>query len=184
MINNSKLEYLKSINGMDLYRFKPTIGHYFFEDWIGFEEDIEKHSKRQRIRMLIELLWGGYSVYYAGQGEAILGYVLVACGGRRITCSKKTDIVLGPYYTLAAKRGHGIMFCLLENILHELEIPYESAYCYIKKDNVASIKVASKCGFEIVGQAEMHGILHKLYLTQNNSSKFYIVKYKNDKRKG
>lgn len=177
MFNNPKLKYIKDIDGMEFYHFTPTLGHWFFEDWVGFEEDKDKHSRKQRIRMLIEWLWGGYSAYYAGQGEKLFGYVLVARGGRRITCSKKSDIVLGPYYTLSEERGHGIMESMLNTVLHELDIHYKNAFCYIRKDNVASIRVASKCGFKIIGQAEMRGALRKLYLTENENSKFYIVKY-------
>ena len=59
--------------------------------------------------------------------------MLVAHGGRRITCSQKEDVVLGPYYTLKDKRGSGIMPKILNAILHDLLDSYENAYCYIKK---------------------------------------------------
>ena len=59
--------------------------------------------------------------------------MLVARGGRRIICSDKKDVVLGPYYTLTAKRGHGIMPRILNAALHDLPIVYENAYCYIKR---------------------------------------------------
>ena len=183
MLNISELKYIKNVDGMDYYQFTPTLGHWFFENWTGFQEDKEKHSKKQRIRMLIEWLWGGYHIYYAGQGEKIFGYVLIARGGRRVTCSKKSDIVLGPYYTLSEKRGHGIMSRMLRTVLHELDISYENAFCYIKKDNAASIGVALNCGFEIIGEAEMRGVLRKLYLIKDKNSIFYIVKYKNDMSK-
>ena len=179
MINNPKLNYIKTVDNLDYYLFKPTLGHWFFEDWKGYLEDKEKHSNRQKIRMLIEWIWGGYRIYYVSKGDSIIGYVLVAHGGRRITCSQKTDIVIGPYYTLIEKRGQGLMPRMLNTILHSLSIPYKNAYCYIKKDNISSIRAASKCGFNIMGQAETKGILRKLYLTNDEKSKFYIVKYKN-----
>ena len=72
---------------------------------------------------------------------------------------------------------------MLRTVLHELDISYENAFCYIKKDNAASIGVALNCGFEIVGEAEMRGVLRKLYLTKDKNSIFYIVKYKNDMSK-
>lgn len=180
MINNSKLRYILTVDGLDYYSFKPSFRHWFFEDWDGYIEDKEKHSIRQRVRMFIEWILGGYCIYYAGKSESLLGYVLVARGGHRITCSDKKDVVLGPYYTLTAKRGHGIMQRILNAALHDLPIVYENAYCYIKKDNIASIRAASKCRFQIYGQAEMRGMLRKLYLSNSENSLFYILKYNND----
>lgn len=180
MIRNSKLRYVKKIGDLDYYFFKPSFGHWFFEDWDGYLEDKDKHSIRQKIRMLIEWIWGGYCIYYAAKGDALLGYVLVAHGGRRITCSQKEDVVLGPYYTLKDWRGQGIMPKILNAALHDLLDSYANAYCYIKKDNIASINAAAKCGFQIIGQADMKGKLRRLYLTDDENSRFYIVKYKNE----
>ena len=59
MIRNSKLRYVKKIGDLDYYFFKPSIGHWFFEDWDGYLEDKDKHSSRQKIRMFIEWIWGG-----------------------------------------------------------------------------------------------------------------------------
>ena len=59
MIRNSKLRYVKKIGDLDYYFFKPSFGHWFFEDWDGYLEDKDKHSIRQKIRMLIEWIWGG-----------------------------------------------------------------------------------------------------------------------------
>ena len=106
--------------------------------------------------------------------------MLVAHGGRRITCSQKEDVVLGPYYTLKDKRGQGIMPKILNATLHDLLDSYENAYCYIKKDNIASINAATKCGFQIIGQADMKGKLRRLYLTDDENSRFYIVKHENE----
>ena len=69
---------------------------------------------------------------------------------------------------------------ILNAALHDLPIVYENAYCYIKKDNIVSIRVASKCGFQIYGQAEMRGMLRKLYLSNSKNSMFFILKYNND----
>lgn len=178
MSDQKKLKFLKSINGLDYYLFYPSLGKWFFKNWDGYKEDIEKHSKKQKMRMFLEWIWGGYSVYYISLNDELVGYVLIASGGRRITCSTRKDIVLGPYYILKEKRGLGLMSKALTAVLHDLDLLYENAYCYIKKDNVASLRTAIKSGFEIVGQAEMRGKLRKLFLTDNKNSNFYIVKYK------
>ena len=177
MITRKELLFCKSLDGIDIYRYKPTVGHWFLDSWKGFEEDSEKRTRRQRIRMFLEWLWGGYCIYYAALQDELVGYVLVASGGRRIVCSKRTDIVLGPYYTLSERRGSGLMTKMIKIVLHDLGIVYNSAYCYIKKDNIPSIKVATKCGFEEIGQAEMKGMLRKLHLTSNPTARFYIFRY-------
>lgn len=177
MLEVKGLKLLKTIEGLDYYLYKPSLGHWFFEGWDGFAEDTEKHARKQKIRMFIEYLWGGYSIYYAADSTRLVGYVLVASGGKRITCSCKDDIVLGPYYILKEMRGKGLCPKMLHAVLHELDIPYNDAYCYIKKNNTASLKAAAKCGFEIIGHAEIKGLLRKLVLTENSGSMFYIVRY-------
>lgn len=100
MITHRKLKYSISHNGLDYYNFQPTFNNWFFRDWPGYVEDSEKRTKRQWMRMLLEWIFGGYCMYYAAQQDQLVGYILVATGGRRITCSDQDDIVLGPYYTL------------------------------------------------------------------------------------
>ena len=58
MINNSRLRYILTVDGLDYYSFKPSFRHWFFEDWDGYTEDKEKNSIRQRVRMFIEWIWG------------------------------------------------------------------------------------------------------------------------------
>lgn len=179
MINSHKLKYICEIDGIDYYLFTPTFGVWFFRDWDGFAEDIEKQSRKQQIRMLLEWFWGGYHIYYGAIHDELVGYVLVAAGGRRIVDSTKKDIVVGPYYTLKDKRGNRYMTKMIGSVLHHLERHYQNAYCYIKKSNLPSIRVASNCGFVNIGQAEMRGSLKKLFLTENDDSRFYIFKYRN-----
>jgi len=124
---------------------------------------------------------GGYCIYYAAQKDRIVGYILIASGGRRITCSCKDDVVLGPYYTLKEMRGQGIASRMIAAALHGFNLKYKNAYCYIKKTNVPSIKAARKCGFEILGFANIKGCLRKLYLEDNENAAFYIVKYTKNK---
>lgn len=178
MIDNKELTFIRSIDELDFFQYKPSFGRWFFKDWKGYMEDSEKQTNRQRIRMLLEWLWGGYRIYYVSLRDEIVGYVLVAPGGRRLTCSEKDDIVLGPYYILKEKRGLGIMPRILTAVLRDLQIPFKNAYCYIKKSNAASLRAASKCGFEIIGQAEIKGLLRKLYFSESNNSPFYFLMYK------
>lgn len=181
MILHQELKYIKSVNGLDYYLFQPSFNNWFFHDWKGYKEDTEKQTIRQWIRMLIEYMWGGgYYIYYVAQNKSIIGYILISNGGRRVTCSNINDVVLGPYYTLKEQRGKGIASKMIDSALHDFNISYKNAYCYIKKTNIASLKAASNCGFHIIGNAEIRGILRKLYLVDKDMGAFYIVKYINE----
>lgn len=177
MITNHKLKYCISCNDLDYYLFKPSLGQWFFKNWKGYTEDSEKRTRRQWVRMFIEWMWGGYSIYYAARDNSIVGYITVARGGRRITLSNKKDIVLGPYYTLEAMRGQGIASSMIETALHYLGLKYERAFCYIKKTNVASLKASAKSGFSHASEAEICGPLRKLYPVNLGKGSFYIMKY-------
>ena len=177
MIMHHRLKYCISYNALDYYLFKPSLGQWFYKNWKGYAEDFEKRTCRQWIRMFIEWVWGGYSIYYASRDDSIVGYITVARGGRRITLSSKKDIVLGPYYTLKEMRGQGIASSMIETVLHDLGLKYESAFCYIKKTNVASLKASAKCGFFHASEAEIRGALRKLYPVNSGKGSFYIMKY-------
>ncbi len=128
----------------------------------------------QNARRMVE---GGYCIYYAAQSDKIVGYVLVAKGGRRIRCSSKEDIVIGPYYTLKELRGQGFATKMIDAVLHDIGIEFKDAYLYIKKTNTPSIKAASKCGCRIICDAAIKGLLRNIISVKDGEGQFYILKY-------
>lgn len=66
---------------------------------------------------------------------------------------------------------------MIDAALHNFGLAYNNAFCYIKKTNVASLRASSKCGFRILGDAEIRGRLRKLHLVNDGMGAFYIVRY-------
>ena len=175
MINSESLRYFKSLGGIDYYVYKPTFGHWYYREWEGYAEDKGKQTKSHWFRMCLEYLEGGYQIIYAAEGDQLKGYSLIARGGRRLKCSSKDDIVIGPYYTAKRYRETGIASKMISDVLNHLQLKYKHAFMYIKKDNVASIKVTEHNGAQCIGEASMKGLLRRLYMTDNGM--FYVMKW-------
>ena len=175
MINTDQLRFIKSGSGLDFYEYKPRFGKWYYKEWIGFREDKKKHTKSHWLRMCLEFLEGGYKIYYAAQNDALVFYVLVAPGGRRLKGTSRSDYVFGPYYTAECYRGQGVATKALTEVLSWDDFNNTNVYSYIQKTNIASLKVVEKCGAKIVGQAIMKGFLRRLYHAENGM--FYVVKY-------
>lgn len=73
-----------------LYKFVPTL----FKPLLL---EFEPISRTRRVRLLLEYLHREhYSVYYLSYLGELVGYCIAVQGGRRLRCSSKRDIVLGP----------------------------------------------------------------------------------------
>lgn len=174
-MNHSELKFIKEIDGIGYYLFKPTFGHWYFKDYPNYK----KHSLSHGLRMMLEYLEGGYSIYYMIQTgkDNIAGYVTVAKGGRRLRCSTKQDIVLGPIYIDPELRGKGIGTRGIFAVLHHLDIQYENAYEYIQPTNTASIRTVEKNGYIKIGSGSSKGLLRRI--DNDGSQEFFIYQYRN-----
>ena len=65
-------------NKYSLYEYKPTIMH-------PFAIDFEPMRIVRLFRFWVELLKGGYKVYYLADGETIVAHCVVTPGGRRLS---------------------------------------------------------------------------------------------------
>lgn len=162
------LKFIKNIEGYDYYEFTPTLGMWFFKNY-------DKMYFKRWIRMLLEFIQGGYKVYYMMKNDDVLAYCLVAKGGRRLKCTTKKDIVLGPYFVMPNKRGQGLSKILIDIILNKLEIEYESAYDYIHKDNIPSIRASIAVGFREFGRANITKHLRKIKVSADKLKAEYII---------
>lgn len=166
------LHYVKMIDGIEYYKFKPKFGKWFLTDWYGYKDD-DKNTVRCWCRMFLEWVYGGYDVYYQVKENEIVGYAVVALGGRRLTVSNHSDIVIGPIFTPPKHRGQGYATKAMIAILEHIDIQYVNAYAFIKKSNKSSLRVFAKSGFKIIGEVSSRGIFKKLYLVDNGF--FYLV---------
>lgn len=163
MLQHKQLKYINSFEDVDYFLFKPRLFRCYFSGYSAYQKSTILHT----IRMMIELLDGGYRVYYMALGNEIVGYGVVASGGRRLKCSDKKDVVLGPLWVCPEHRGKGLASKLVHTLLNNLGIKYKSAYEYIAKTNTASIKVAEKNGFVNIGAASMTGAMRNVRLNPN-----------------
>lgn len=181
MIGRTELRFVKSAEGVDFYLFRPRPGRWYYTGWDGWAEDRTAHTRSHRVRMAIEWLEAGYRVYYMAKDDEIVGYVTVARGGGRLRCATRRDIVLGPVYTPARFRGKGYATAGEKAVLHSLEIPYDAAYEYIKKDNAPSLRVAEKCGFTRFADGQIRGRLRRVCIAKEGTGTHVIVRYVPDR---
>lgn len=163
----SCLKRLYSQNGISFYAYKPTL---FSPLYLNFEH----MTVQRRVRLLLEYLHRGkYTVYYLEKDQIMVGYCVAAKGGRRLKCTTEQDVVLGPFYVDPSFRGKGYGTKLIDFILHKSGISYHSAYDYIRKNNIPSIRATRSCGFQKIGELNIVGFFHHLVETENGEFKIY-----------
>lgn len=168
---SKRLKYIKNIGGIDYYKYTPSIFKPYYTQYQSFLPISFIH----RIRMLLELLQGGYSVYYMVVNSEVVGYLCVCTGRCRLQCVGKEDITIGPIWITPTERGKNYATKGIHAILECLDIVYNYAYEFIKPTNEPSIRTVEKNKFEKIGWGSSRGLLRKIYLS--SSGDFLIYKY-------
>ena len=164
---SDRLLFIKKEGAFSLYEYKPT---FIIPLLVSFEP----LKMIRRFRFWREILSGGYKVYYLAKDDRLVGYCVVAPGGRRLTISKKHDVVLGPYFVAPEHRGKGYAKVLVRMTLDNCTYNYNLAFDWIHKDNYASIKTSEACGFVQEGhRLNVVGIMRKLVLDENGNNIIY-----------
>ncbi len=173
MIENKRLKFIKSIDGYDFYFFYPSLAKWYYKNY-------DKLHVSRWIRLFIEYISKeSYFVVYIAKKDEILGYCLVAPGGRRIKCSAHKDIVLGPYYIREEYRGKGYSKYLINAIIRNLGIEFENAYDYIHYTNLPSIKASEACGLQQCQRVNIVGKTRKLI--EDPTGEYIVYRYTPDK---
>ena len=150
-----------------LYEYVPTIS-------TPLAINFEKMRIIRRLRFCYEFIKGKYKVYYLADGDILVAYCVVTPGGRRLTVSKKNDIVLGPYFVAPEHRGKGYSEILVKMTLENCTYDYKNAFDWIHIDNYASIKTTEACGFVQEGhRLNVVGKMRKLVLNDNGNNIIY-----------
>lgn len=166
MIMDDRLKLITQINNIDYYEYRPTFGKWLYRNY-------EKMPPQRWIRFFLEYIaTGKYVIYYMAKDNDILGYCFTAPGGRRLGCSYKDDIVLGPYYILPKHRNSGFSKELINAIIDNLHTDYNYAYDYINKGNIPSIRATEACGFERYSELNISRYFRRLKIVNNGE---YIV---------
>lgn len=169
MQDNSRMKYITTIEAGDIYFYKPCFGRWYVKN-------LEPMKFRRWIRLFLEYVQGGFDVYYLIRDDKITGYILAADGGRRLKCTTKNDVVLGPYYVVESERGHNYVGKIRDAILPILTRKYEYAYSYIRNDNISSIKSTLRSGFSAYCRINVVGLRHRLVEDDNGDHTVYRKK--------
>ena len=159
------------IENIELHEYVPTL---FSPLYCNFEP----MSLVRRIRFLFDYLHKrAYRVYYLKVDNDIVGYCFITPGGRRLNCSTNEDIVVGPYYIQERYRGKGLSEILINTSLANSAYSYKTAYAWVFKKNIPSIKACEACGFIKYGELNVVGKIRRLVEVPNG--KYIIFMKKN-----
>lgn len=164
---------LGKFEGIDFYRYSPTLFQPYFVDYPAQEQPPYASRPVHKIRMMLEYLRGGYQVIYMARGNRILGHIVVARGGRRLKISTPEDIVIGPIFVSPALRGQGIGTIGIRTVLKKLGLQYRCAYEFIAAENTASIRTVEKNGYVLAGRVKESGFLRNLVESEDGNLLVY-----------
>ena len=157
-------------DGVALYEYTPTLLSPLYCDF-------EPMRFVRRMRFLDEYLKKGhYKVYYLAVNGRLVGYNVLAPGGRRLSFSTAADIVSGPMFIAADCRGKGYNALLHRLSLPRCAYPYEYVYCWIAKTNKASLRSIQKQGWEKVGELNIVGRSRRLVPAENGQDEVYRLR--------
>ncbi|MCQ2966771.1 MAG: GNAT family N-acetyltransferase [Alphaproteobacteria bacterium] len=173
-----KMEYITSIENIDFFLFHPTFFCLYPKIYPVGENPPYINRIVHKIRMILQILCGGYRVYYMYVEKNIVGHIVVMPGGNRVAQSKKKDIVIGPIWIVPSQREKGFATKGINAILHKLNIQYEKAYEFISCDNTPSIRTVEKNEFKFLGKAAEKGIFKKILLSDDGHWRLYCFSSK------
>ncbi len=155
-----------------LLEYIPTLFHLLYIDF-------EPMHFIRRMRFVLEYLRKGkYKVYYLKVKGRMVGHCVITPGGRRLKCSGRHDIVIGPYYIKESERGKGYGKEIMLLSLDYCSIDYKNAYCWIDKTNTPSIKAAESCGFKKIAELNVVKPFRKLVIVENGEDNIYKYRKK------
>ncbi|MFC7319289.1 GNAT family N-acetyltransferase [Halobacillus campisalis] len=164
------MKLLTEKEGLSFYLYKPTILKPFFKQ-------LEPITLKRRIRLLLAY-FTGYTVYYIGENNNLIGYCLVQNGkDNRYKFASEKDVIVGPYFIHEEYRGRKLSKILLEFILKQPELTFRYAYDYIHKDNIPSIKATEAVGFHYLSHAHISKFLRTIKLCEKGEGDYVVYKY-------
>ena len=118
---------------------------------------------------------GGYRILYLERDGEILSYIIYV----KVNSSIIKKCEKGAYYTVflwtyPEHRGKGLATLMSNTMLNDLHLNYNRFYKIINKDNISSIRVAEKCGFEIESESKKSRFLHTIRRVDNGDQYLYF----------
>ena len=165
---------IKEEDNIRLLEYNPSLLRLLYIDF-------EPMSFIRRMRLMFEYLHKEhYKVYYLEVDGQLIGHCVVTPGGRRLKCSTKKDIVLGPYYVKENERGKGYSKRLIQMVLDHCSYNYDKAYDWVDKRNIASRKASEACGFKQVAELNVKKPFRTLIIVEHGED--IVYQYNNGKK--
>ena len=177
MINDRKMRYIRSEDGLDYYVFSPSL----FRLYYNRTEEWTKHRKTfsHRFHMLYYVLRGGLKILYKMDGDEVVAYLIYTPAGRTVVQGSTRRDLFSVYITTnPAYRRQGHAAKLVSLLLTGLGLKWDTAYKTIQDSNIGSQKAAFANGYEAVCTVtksrffrtvkKKAGTRLKLYARQNN----------------
>lgn len=165
-----KMKEVYSEGSLKIMLFKPNIFNLF-------GGNLRRLDFRENIRFCLNLAYG-YETYHLFDDSKEIGYCVVSQGGlKRYPFASKNDIIIGPYFIKEDYRGKKLSVFLVEKCINVLRLDYNSAYDFINKSNVPSIKVTEAMNFKYYSDAKYSKYLRILESVNKGFGDFVIYKY-------
>lgn len=188
MIDDKRLKLIKTENGINYYLFKPSLFSLYYNDKNSKHKTEPPHrfSLSHKLHMMwyIMAIRGGYSILYLEQNGEILSYIIfVKANNKIIRNCEKNDYYTVFLWTYPEHRGKGLATLMSQTMLEDLKLDYNHFYKTISKDNIASIRVAEKCGFRVQSDCVKSKWLHTIQPAESGTQYLYTYSAKKTDRK-
>lgn len=149
--------------GLQVFLYRPTLFRPLYAE-------LTRMRFKRRVRFFLEYMHRGhYSVYYAVLDSKIIGYNVIAPGGRRLAGTAAEDAVTGPSYILPAYRNRGYNRIMKKIAFRDCGCA--NIYCWVHKDNLPSAASLTRFGFTRCGEVrERKGLIKKQVPAANGES--------------
>ena len=174
MISNRRMQFVNTLDGLDLYIYKPSLFNLYYED--GNKNDRPAHRSRitHLFHMWFYLLRGGYRILYLLDGEKIAAYLVYTQSGNSVVeGSTREDIYTIFITTYPAYRKKGYATLLVRELLHGIGLKYKVSYKTIDDDNIGSIRAAENNGYRSVCCSEKSRLLHRAIRVEKSIHHLY-----------
>lgn len=157
----------------DIYIYSPTLFNLYYPDKNKDGYPSFKFSFLHKLRMALKLFGGGYKIIYFMKGEKVVSY-LIYCQRPVIKGMKKGDIFTIYIHTFPEFRKQGLASKMINYMLNESGLKYESAYKTIANTNIASTKTAEKAGYKALCYCEKNKLLGKYYKREDGNWQIFV----------
>ena len=183
MIDDKRLKFIKSENGINYYLFKPSLLSLYYNDkkFKHKDEPAHRFSLFHKLHMMwyIVVIRGGYSILYLEQDGEILSYIIfLKANDWIIRDCEKNDYYTVFLWTYPEHRSKGLATLMSKTMLQDLQLEYNHFYKTISKDNIPSIRVAEKCGFRTESDCVKTRWMHTIKKVDDGQQYLYAYSVK------